>query len=138
MKLSTEEKLLAAVAGVFIVAVFALNFLSLPSDNTIQMEESPVLSLPSARTPSEMGASSGASESRSPAGAQSKPAGKININTASKDELDLLPGIGASKAQAIIDYREANGPFASLEELMEVKGIGKATYDGLKDFITLD
>lgn len=137
MKLSTEEKVLAAIAGVFIVAVFVLNFLSLPSDNTINMEETPLLSTRSARA-SQAAASSGASESRSTAGVQSKPVGKININTASKEELDLLPGIGEAKAQAIIDYREANGPFTSLEELMEVKGIGKATFDGLKDFITLE
>lgn len=61
----------------------------------------------------------------------------ININTASLEELDSLPGIGAVKAQAIIDYRQANGNFLRKEDIMLVAGIGQATYDGLKDLITI-
>lgn len=62
---------------------------------------------------------------------------KININTASADELDLLPGIGPSKAQAIIDYRKKNGPFHSLVEIQNVSGIGPKTFEKLKDLITV-
>ncbi|MCC7500651.1 helix-hairpin-helix domain-containing protein [Candidatus Nomurabacteria bacterium] len=62
----------------------------------------------------------------------------VNINTAGLDELDALPGIGSVKAQAIIDYRTANGPFETKEELLQVDGIGQVTYDGLKDLITID
>lgn len=62
---------------------------------------------------------------------------RININTASAEELMLLPGIGEARARAIIDYREACGGFASGEELMEVSGIGQKIYDGLKDCITV-
>ncbi len=63
---------------------------------------------------------------------------KININTADVGTLDLLlPGIGAVKAQAIIDYRELNGPFETIEEIMDVSGIGQVTFDGLKDLITV-
>lgn len=62
--------------------------------------------------------------------------GLIDINTASASRLDELPGIGPGKAQAIVAYRQANGPFRTPEELKKVKGIGQKTYDGLKDRIT--
>jgi len=63
--------------------------------------------------------------------------GKININTATLDQLDTLSGIGPSKAQAIVDYRNSQGGFKSTEELMNVKGIGQATFDKIKDQITI-
>src|SRR5256885_13261283 len=56
----------------------------------------------------------------------------VNINNASKEELDSLKGIGPVKAQAIIDYRNQNGPFKSLEDIKKVKGIGDKTYDEIK------
>lgn len=62
---------------------------------------------------------------------------KVNINTASQSELDGLPGIGDSIAQRIIDYREQNGNFKSIEELKEVKGIGKAKFEEIKDRVTI-
>ena len=63
--------------------------------------------------------------------------GLININTATLVELDTLPGIGPVKAQNIIDYRNSNGPFASIEAIQEVNGIGPVTYEGLKDLISV-
>ncbi|MCU0679497.1 MAG: lamin tail domain-containing protein [Planctomycetes bacterium] len=62
----------------------------------------------------------------------------ININTASPVEFDTLPGIGPAKAQAIIYYRAQNGSFRTIEEIMNVSGIGPTTFDGLKDSITVD
>ena len=62
---------------------------------------------------------------------------KVNINTASQSELDSLPGIGPALAQNIIDYREENGGFKSIEELQNVKGIGDAKYDDIKDNVTI-
>ena len=61
----------------------------------------------------------------------------ININTASAEELDKLPGIGQTTAQKIIEYRTTNGPFASIEDIINVSGIGTATYDEIKDLITV-
>ena len=62
---------------------------------------------------------------------------KININQASLEELTTLTGVGPSKAQAIIDYREQQGPFQSIEELKNVTGIGEKTYEKLKDEIEI-
>ena len=56
----------------------------------------------------------------------------INLNTATKDELVALPGVGPAKAQAIVDYRKAHGAFKSVEELKDVKGIGAKRYEKIK------
>lgn len=63
--------------------------------------------------------------------------GLVNINTASLAELDTLPGIGPVIAQRIIDYRTKNGPFAMIEDIQKVSGIGPVTYAKLKDLITV-
>ncbi len=61
--------------------------------------------------------------------------GRVNINTAGKEELMTLSGIGESKAEAILAYREANGGFREPEELMQVDGIKEGTYNKIKDSI---
>jgi len=61
--------------------------------------------------------------------------GKININTASAAELETLPGIGPVLAQRVVDYREANGPFAAIEDIKNVRGIGEATFEEIKELI---
>ena len=62
---------------------------------------------------------------------------KVNINTANKDELDTLPGIGEVTAEKIIEYRNKNGKFASKEEIKEVSGIGDSKYEQIKDLIEI-
>ena len=62
---------------------------------------------------------------------------KINLNTASAEELDQLPGIGPAIAKAIIDYRTKNGPFKQIEDINAVKGIGDALFEKIKDLITV-
>ncbi len=62
---------------------------------------------------------------------------KININTAGKEELMSLKGIGEVKSGAIVEYRETRGFFEKIEHIMDVKGIGLVTFDGIKDFITV-
>ena len=63
---------------------------------------------------------------------------RVNINTAEAWLLQALPGIGESRAQAIIDYRAENGPFRSIDELKEVPGIGSSTFEEIEDLITVD
>ncbi|MQY55516.1 MAG: hypothetical protein GH156_02965, partial [Dehalococcoidia bacterium] len=62
----------------------------------------------------------------------------VSINRAEAWLLDALPGIGPALAQNIIQYRQENGPFVMIEELLLVSGIGEAKYDGLKDLITVE
>ena len=62
---------------------------------------------------------------------------KVNINTANQSELETLPGIGPSLASRIIEYREQNGKFNSIEELKNVKGIGDAKFEDLKNSATI-
>lgn len=61
----------------------------------------------------------------------------ININTASADELENIPGIGAVKAESIVSYREENGDFKAIEDIMNVSGIGEKSFEKIKDKITL-
>jgi competence protein ComEA len=61
----------------------------------------------------------------------------VNINTADATALETLPRVGPATAQRIIEHREANGPFETIEDIQDVSGIGPATFDGLKDLITV-
>ncbi|NLO83336.1 MAG: hypothetical protein GX094_09825 [Clostridiales bacterium] len=72
------------------------------------------------------------------AGSSSESGQKININTADEAMLDTLPGIGPSKARSIIEYRNQNGPFQSIEEIKNVPGIGDKTFEQLKDLIAVE
>ena len=73
-----------------------------------------------------------------PAGAMSKEAskeGKVNINTATVEELKTLKGVGEKKAEAIIEYRKKNGSFKTKEDLMKVRGIGKKLFESFQERI---
>lgn len=63
--------------------------------------------------------------------------GAVDINTASVSKLQSLPGIGASKAEAIVEYRNQNGNFKSVEDLKNVKGIGEGILNLLRDDVTV-
>jgi competence protein ComEA len=82
-------------------------------------EASPPVAQPSSPTP-------GASPAR---------AGRVNINTATAQELETLPGIGPALAQRIVDYRAAHGPFQTIEQIKDVPGIGDAIFEKIKDLI---
>jgi competence protein ComEA len=66
------------------------------------------------------------------------PSSPVNLNTATLDELQTLPGVGPSKAAAIVAYREAHNGFKTVDEIQEVPGFGPATFERLKDMLTVE
>ncbi|MEA3223323.1 MAG: helix-hairpin-helix domain-containing protein [Thermodesulfobacteriota bacterium] len=64
--------------------------------------------------------------------------GVLNINTADVTELQMLPGIGEATAQNIVAFREANGPFTSIDDLIKVKGIGEKRLDAVRSCVILE
>jgi competence ComEA-like helix-hairpin-helix protein len=70
--------------------------------------------------------------------AKSALTGKININTATVDQIAMLPGVGPKKAQALIDYRAKNGNFKTTADLLKVPGIKQKKVDKLKDYIIFE
>lgn len=97
-----------------------------PTSTTGPGTPTPTLDAALAATPAATGAATGLA-----------PGTLINLNTATLAELDSLPHIGPTIAQRIIDYRTAHGPFTSIQQVMNVEGIGPATYQQIKDFITV-
>ena len=78
-----------------------------------------------------------AAQSSSRSGTKAPFTGTVNINTASAMDLQALPGIGAKTAALIVEYRQKNGPFKKVEELMNVRGIGEKNFLKLKPQITV-
>ena len=64
--------------------------------------------------------------------------GLVNLNTSGVEVLGSLPGIGPTRASAIIDYREHNGPFKSVDDILNVQGIGNGIYENIRDLVTVD
>jgi competence ComEA-like helix-hairpin-helix protein len=71
-------------------------------------------------------------------GQQAMPSTPINVNTATAEELAAIPGLDQTLAQNIIDYREANGPFASVDDLSRVSGMDQQTLDSIRGWITVE
>ena len=79
-----------------------------------------------------------AAEQRDQMSASKAPApSPVNLNTAALSDLEKLPGVGPATAARIIEYREKNGPFKKIEELMNVKGIGEKAFLKLKPLVTV-
>lgn len=69
--------------------------------------------------------------------AESRAAAPLNLNTATAVELESLPGIGAQTAARIVEYRQKNGPFKKIEEVMNVRGVGEKSFLRIKDRLTV-
>lgn len=121
-KESAQIKLLIGIALILAALVIGYNAFYIPD----AVPFAQISTDGSAPVPSE---SSKAGEEASPV---------LSINRASAEDLDTLPGIGPSLAQAILEYREEHGGFSTLEELMEVPGIGEKVFSKLRDRIVLD
>jgi competence protein ComEA len=72
-----------------------------------------------------------------PSGSESSPPGPVDVNRASVEQLDELPGIGPTTASAIVDHREQHGPFATVDDLEAVRGIGPAKLDAIRELVTV-
>lgn len=70
------------------------------------------------------------------AAAKAAPTGKVNINSASAEQLSALPGIGAKLAARIVEHRQKSGVFKSVQELMTVKGVGEKNFEKLQPYLT--
>lgn len=85
------------------------------------------------------GLATGAKPAASAKGAAGTPAasGTVNVNSASAEEIALLPRVGLKLAQRVVEYRKANGPFKKIEDLMEVKGVGEKLFVVLRPHLTV-
>ena len=79
----------------------------------------------------------GSTGAAAPVPGASAPGALVNVNTATATDLEALPGIGEVIAQAIVDYRTENGPFTSVDALLDVSGIGDATLAEIRDLVTV-
>lgn len=133
MKISKLEFLSILLAAVFLAFTggWFLRGASQAQPVRVETERTLVQETPVSVTPE------AAQSSQTPAPEHSAPAGKVDLNTATAEELMTLPGIGEKRAADIIAYREANGPFRIPEDLTRVSGIGEGILAGLIDQVTV-
>lgn len=120
--------------------VYALNQAQLLVDGQQLLVPAPGASALDGAAPGASGAAGAAAVGAAGAAAAAGTgggAGGVSINSAGATELTTLPGVGAATAAAIIAHREANGPFTSIDGLLDVKGIGPAKLDALRDMVVL-
>ena len=129
MKLKKPETVTILVTAVFVV--FTLGFLAGRGTSRVVTVEPQHAVIADTAPPDEETPSSPPSTGV----VINKDGGRININTASAAEISDLPGIGETLADRVIRYREENGDFAGVEDIMNVSGIGEGKFDAIKDYI---
>lgn len=142
-----QEQILSVIALILLAGVIIYHVLSSPLTYEVAVEEGvttetvvATTSVSLSLTEPEPGETTALTEPPTEATTASPGidgTGKVNLNTASLEDLKTLKGIGDSKAQAILDDRTENGPFASIEDLTRVSGIGQKTFENLRDQITV-
>lgn len=144
-----QEQVLVVIALLLFSGILVLEVLSSPLRYEVTVEDGPTEAVVESTTvPSVSETVPVAPETLTSSETVSEPAtsepvasggidafGRVNLNTATKEELESLPGIGSSKAEAILQDRQENGPFASSEELTRVSGIGQKTLESLRSYI---
>lgn len=124
MKLNTAERAAAAISAV-LLSLMALRCRSVSGAGRVLRQSAPA----AAALPAPSG---GPVE-----GTDTLPAPPVDLNAASLEELSALPGIGPARAKAILDWREENGPFRYIEDLVQVPGIGEGTLAKLEGYVTV-
>lgn len=99
-----------------------------------RLQDGSIVTVPSVAKLTEVGSGNDVDSGGTTSGSQ--PSSLVNLNTANEQELESLPGVGEVTAGRIIDYREANGPFHSVDDLVHIQGISMKTINGLRDLVT--
>lgn len=134
-----QVRFLVVIAAVLCAVIIGYNAFYVPdaplSEPTVAADLPSVSSAAEAYSPSSIQPESGASK---PAASAQAAAGKVNINTATAQELSVkLSGIGGGLAQRIVSYREKHGPFRSVEAIKNVSGIGDKKFESIRNSITV-
>lgn len=99
-----------------------------------RLQDGSIVTVPSVAKLTEVGSGNDVDSGGTTSGSQSSSL--VNLNTANEQELESLPGVGEVTAGRIIEYREANGPFHSVDDLVHIQGISMKTINGLRDLVT--
>lgn len=122
-----------------LLIVFSVGFLigrnAAQNDTVIQVSRKPT---PEDAAPEALPEAEAQTQNTEAAPEQTEPQTKINLNTADAAQLQTLPGVGEATARKSLEYRELSGGFLTIEQIMEVDGIGEKKYEAMKELITVE